>query len=68
MEKDPIALEAAQASITTATVTIKTLRVNSRQLTQATFRQLPGPMLVDFTNFEILGSLGLGELPRRHRR
>jgi hypothetical protein len=47
MEKEPIALEAAQASITTATVTIKTLRVNSRQLTQSTFRQLPTQQLVD---------------------
>jgi hypothetical protein len=56
MEKDPIALEAAQASITTATVTIKTLRVNSRQLTLATFRQLPAETLVDQEEIKLLGT------------
>jgi ribonuclease HI len=57
MEKEPIALEAAQASITTATVTIKTLRVNSRQLTQSTFRQLPTQQLVDEATPSLLGTV-----------
>jgi hypothetical protein len=57
MEKEPIALEAAQASITTATVTIKTLRVNSRQLTQSTFRQLPMQQLVDEAIPSLLGTV-----------
>jgi hypothetical protein len=55
MKKDPISLEASQASITTATVTIKVLQVNSRQLTQSTFRQLPKRNLIDPETLEILG-------------
>ncbi len=55
MHDDQIALEASQASITTATVTIKALRVNSRQLTQSTFRQLPEEPLVDESEVRLLG-------------
>ena len=47
MPDNPIDLETSEASITTASVTIRTLRVNSRQLTLATFRQLPCRDLVD---------------------
>jgi hypothetical protein len=47
MPENPIDLETSEASITTASVTIRTLRVNSRQLTLATFRQLPCRELVD---------------------
>src|SRR5208282_14191 len=57
MKKDPISLEASQASITTATVTIKVLQVNSRQLTQSPFRQLPVETLVNETEVKLLGTV-----------
>jgi len=57
MEKEPISLEASQASITTATVTIKVLQVNSRQLTQSTFRQLPKRDLIGLAPPKILGAV-----------
>jgi hypothetical protein len=50
-----LALEAATAEITTASVTIKTLRVNSRQLTRGTFRQLQRRPLVDEDKVEVNG-------------
>ena len=39
--KGPIELGASQASISTAIVSIKTIQVNNRQMTQSVFRQLP---------------------------
>lgn len=36
-----VALEASQVQVTTATISIHTLRVGKRQLTQAIFKQLP---------------------------
>jgi hypothetical protein len=58
MAKDePINLEAARASITTASVSIKTLRVDNRQLTQSVFRQLPVRELIDWRNLELLGTV-----------
>ena len=52
-----LALDANQATISTATVTIRTLRVNNKQLTQATFRQLPTRKLIDEEDLEILGTI-----------
>ncbi len=52
-----VALEAASAEITTASVTIRTLRVNSRQLTMGTFRQLPKRAMVDERKIELLGTV-----------
>jgi hypothetical protein len=52
-----VALEAASAEILTASVTIKTLRVDSRQLTMGTFRQLPKRTLVDEDKVELLGTV-----------
>jgi hypothetical protein len=52
-----IALEAASAEILTASVTIKTLRVDSRQLTMGTFRQLPKRKLVHEGTVELLGTV-----------
>jgi hypothetical protein len=52
-----VALEAASAEILTASVTIRTLRVNSRQLTMGTFRQLPKRALVDEEEVELLGTV-----------
>ena len=54
-KESTISMEASQASITTATVTIKVLQVNSRQLTQSTFRQLPVRELIDWRTLELLG-------------
>ena len=42
-----LALDASAATITTARVNIRTLRVGSKQLTQSVFRQLPARNLVD---------------------
>ena len=52
-----LSLDAAQASITTATVTIRTLRVNNKQLTQSTFKQLPERDLLDEDIPKILGTI-----------
>jgi hypothetical protein len=52
-----VALEAASAEILTASVTIKTLRVDSRQLTMGTFRQLPERALIDEDKVELLGTV-----------
>jgi hypothetical protein len=52
-----LAIEAASAEITTATVTIRTLRVNSRQLTMGTFRQFPKMDLIDEELVELKGSV-----------
>jgi hypothetical protein len=54
-QNDLLALDANQATISTATVTIRTLRVNNKQLTQATFRQLPVCELIDENKLEVLG-------------
>jgi hypothetical protein len=53
----PVSLDANQATITTATVTIRTLRVNNKQLTQATFRQLPVRKLIDMQGPELKGTI-----------
>lgn len=50
-----VALDAGQATISTCTVTIKALKVNNRQLTQAVFRQLPERELVDEEKIDLLG-------------
>lgn len=50
-----IALDAEDVRITTCTVTIKTLRVDSRQLTQSVFRQLPEIDLIDPVTLELSG-------------
>lgn len=52
-----LALDASQATISTATVTINTLRVNNKQLTQATFRQLPKRELINVNGLEVLGAV-----------
>lgn len=53
----PISLNPSQTSITTASVTIKTLRVDNRQLTQAVFRQLPLGELVDIEKITLSGPI-----------
>jgi hypothetical protein len=52
-----LALDAASATITTASVTIRTLRVGTKQLTQAVFRQLPSRNLVDSEKVELKGTV-----------
>ena len=52
---EPISLSASTASINTASVTIKTLRVDNRQLTQAVFRQLPVQELINQETIELKG-------------
>jgi hypothetical protein len=56
-EDGAISLAASQATITTATVSIRTLRVSGRQLTQAVFRQLPVARLIDEEEVSILGAV-----------
>ena len=50
-----LALEAATAEIRTASVMIRTLRVDSRQLTMGTFRQLQKRPMIDEKKVELLG-------------
>lgn len=50
-----VALNSTEATITTATITIKALKVNNRQLTQAVFRQLPERKLIDESKPELIG-------------
>jgi hypothetical protein len=50
-----ISLSASTASINTASVTIKTLRVDNRQLIQAVFRQLPVQELTNQETIELKG-------------
>jgi hypothetical protein len=50
-----VALEAAAAEITTASVSIHILRVGNRQLTMGTFRQLPTRELIDPVKVELKG-------------
>jgi hypothetical protein len=45
-DDDSLVLNAAAASMTTKTVTIRTLRVGAKQLTQSVFRQLPRRELI----------------------
>ena len=52
---DPVTLQASSALITTASVTIRSLRVNDRQLTESIFRQLPKRTLVDTEEVKLLG-------------
>jgi hypothetical protein len=52
---EAVALDARDASITTATVTIKALQVSKKQMTQSVFRQLPEAPLVDEERIELLG-------------
>jgi hypothetical protein len=52
-----VAPEAKSAEITTASVTIKTLRVNGRPLTLGTFRRLPRRDLIDEDKVELLGGV-----------
>jgi hypothetical protein len=50
-----VALDTADVAITTATITIKALKVDNRQLSQAIFRQLPERPLIDEAKVELLG-------------
>jgi hypothetical protein len=50
-----IALETEDVSIATATISIKAIQVNKKQLTQSVFRQLEECSLVDETNVRLLG-------------
>jgi hypothetical protein len=56
-EDDLVALRATSASITTASVTIRTLRLNDRQLTLSVFRQLPKRHLINPETPELLGTV-----------
>lgn len=50
-----VALNSNEATITMATITIKALKVNNRQLTQAVFRQLPERSLIEESKPELIG-------------
>lgn len=50
-----VALEAEDASISTATISVRVLHVGKRQMTQAVFRQLAAAPLVDEVNVKLLG-------------
>lgn len=52
-----LALSANEATITTATVNIRTLRVGTKQLTQSVFRQLPKRVLIDYEAIKLLGTV-----------
>lgn len=52
---DVVDLETADASVTTATVTIKALQVGRKQMTISVFRQLPESPLIDEEKVELLG-------------
>jgi len=56
-KNDHVALQASSASITTASVTIRTLRVNDHQLTQSIFKQLPKRVLIDTRTVDLLGDV-----------
>jgi hypothetical protein len=51
-----IALETQDASITTATISIKVIQVNNRQMTLSTFRQLPQARLVNHIDMMLAGT------------
>lgn len=54
--KNPLLmLETGDASISTATITIRALQVGKKQMTQSVFRQLPEASLVDEEAVELLG-------------
>jgi hypothetical protein len=53
---DVVELDAADASITTATVTIQAMKVGKRQMTQSIFRQLPEERIVDDENIVLTGT------------
>jgi len=55
MANKTIALEASDASISTATISIKVVQVGKRQLTQSTFRQLEPARMVDEERVTLLG-------------
>lgn len=48
-------LSAESASINTATITIRTVQVGKKQMTQSVFRQLPKAPMVDEVKVELLG-------------
>lgn len=48
-------LSAESASINTATITIRTVQVGKKQMTQSVFRQLPEAPMVDEEKIELLG-------------
>lgn len=50
-----VALDAEDATISTATISIKAIQVGKRQMTQSVFRQLPVAPLVDEVNVCLLG-------------
>jgi hypothetical protein len=54
-DAESTALSASAASINTVSVTIKTLRVGTRQCTQAVFRQLPIQEFIDQETVELKG-------------
>lgn len=56
-DEQPIVLRAEDAQITTATITIKTIRVGKRQLTQSVFRQLPRVDLLDEQTAKLNGDV-----------
>jgi hypothetical protein len=50
-----VALEAEDATISTATITIKTMQVGKKQMTQSVFRQLPEAQLVNEDEVRLFG-------------
>lgn len=54
---DVLLVDSSRAEIRTATVTIKTLRIENRQLTKAVFWQLPETKLLDLSTLEICGAI-----------
>jgi hypothetical protein len=54
---EPIIFRAESASITTVSVTIRSLRIDNRQLTQSVFRQLQERPLIDIEEPKLLGTI-----------
>lgn len=67
-----VALDVAEASVSTATITIRAIHVGKKQMTQSVFRQLPVAPLVDEVNILLLGipwgwvNYRWGEIPDTH--
>lgn len=59
MDNSVVLLKAAEASITTCTVTIKAIKINNRQMTHSVFRQLPTEPLFDETTLEIADNVNI---------
>jgi hypothetical protein len=53
MDSGVVLLKAAEASVTTCTVTIKAIKINNRQMTQAIFNQMPCEELFDERTLEV---------------